>query len=94
MNSYRKTAVIVGVLFIIATTFFVLGQSIYSPFLGPADYMQQAIPERSTILAGMLIELIAVLSIALIPVFMFTVLKPYDETLASRMASAVPRFSP
>jgi len=35
MNSNRKTAIIVGVLFIIATGFLFIGEAFYKPILSP-----------------------------------------------------------
>ena len=82
MNSIRKTAIIVGVLFIIATTFFMIGQSIYGPTINSPDYLEIAYPSRMKVMVGMLIELIGDFAIILIPVFLFPVLKKRHEALA------------
>ena len=82
MDSYRKTAIIVGILFIIATTFFMIGQSIYEPTINSPDYLEITHPSRIKVMAGMLIELIGVCAIILIPVFLFPVLKKHHEALA------------
>ncbi len=79
---YRKNAVIVGVLFIIATAFLFIGESVYGPVLTAPDYLETAYPARITAIVGMLLEFACVLSIPLIPVFLFPVLKRHSETLA------------
>ena len=79
---YRKHAVIVGILFIIATAFLFIGESVYAPVLTTPNYLETAYPGRITAIVGMLLEFTCVLSIPLIPVFLFPVLKPHSETLA------------
>lgn len=82
MNMYRRTATIVGVLFIIATANFMIGQAIYAPILGSQDFLETAYPQRTIVLAGLLLEFTSVLAIPLIPAFLFPVLKQHDEALS------------
>jgi hypothetical protein len=42
MDSYRKTAIIVGVLFITATVAYSLGMLFLDPILGSSDYLTKA----------------------------------------------------
>jgi hypothetical protein len=79
---YRRNAIIAGILFIIATAFLFLGESVYGPVLTTPDYLNLAYPGRFTAIAGMLIEFTCVLAIPLIPVFLYPVLKKYSATLA------------
>jgi hypothetical protein len=72
---------IVGILFLIATLFFVVGQSVSSPILEAPGYLEAAYPGRSTLMAATLLEVMAVLAIPLIPVFLLPVLRPGHETL-------------
>ena len=81
-NTHRKTAIIVGVLFIIATVGFFIGQAIYDPILSASDYLDTAYPEKTIVIVGLLIELTSVLAIPLIPVFLFPILKKQNEALA------------
>jgi len=78
----RKTATIVGVLFVVATLFFIIGQSVYNPILGSPNYLDDAYPHRATVTAGILLELVGVLAIPLIPAFLFPVLRRHNEALA------------
>jgi hypothetical protein len=82
MDSYRKNAIIVGVLFIIATAFLFIGEAVYGPILDSPDYLTLAYPNRVTAVAGMLLEFACVIAIPLIPVFMYPVLKGHSEPLA------------
>ena len=82
MDSHRKTAIIVGVLFIIATAFLFIGEAVYSPILSSPDYMDSVYPNRIIVIIGMLLEFAIVLAMPLIAVFMFPVLKKHYEALA------------
>ena len=74
MNSYRKTAIIVGALFIIATAFLFIGEAFYKPILSSPDYLNIAYPNRITVIMGILLEFACVIAIPLIPVFLFPIL--------------------
>ena len=81
-NSYKKNAIAIGILFIIATAFLFVGGSFYGPVLDSPDYLQVAYPNRISAIIGMLIEFSCILAIPLIPVFAYPVLRKYSETLA------------
>lgn len=78
----RSTAIVVGVLFIIATAFLFVGEAFYEPILESGDVLENAYPERTVAISGLLIEFICVMAILLIPVFLFPVLKRQNEALA------------
>lgn len=82
VETYRMNAVIVGMLFIIATAFLFVGQAFYGPVLETTDYLETAYPNRITAAVGMLIEFSCVLAIPLIAVFAFPVLKKHSLVLA------------
>ena len=82
INTHRKTAIIVGVLFIIATVFLFIGEAFYKPILSSPDYLEIAYPNRTGVIIGVLLEFICVLAMPLIPVFLFPVLKKHNEALA------------
>ena len=81
-NANRKNAIIVGFLFIIATAFLFIGEAFYGPILNAPDFLETAYLNRFTATIGILVEFTCVLSIPLIPVFVFPVLKRYSEPLA------------
>jgi hypothetical protein len=78
----RSAAILIGVLFIIATAFLFVGGSFYGPVLDTPDYLQVAYPNRIPATIGMLIEFSCIIAIPLIPVFAFPVLRRHSETLA------------
>lgn len=82
MASTRKTASIVGILFIIGTVAGILSGVFTSPVLDNPDYLA-IIPENNTqIIVGALFVLIMGFSLAMIPVMMFPIFKKYNEALA------------
>jgi hypothetical protein len=78
----RMTARIVGVLFIIATVLYLIGGSIYGPSTGPSEYLENAYPDRTTVILGVLVEFFCVLAIPLIAMFLFPLLRRWHEPLA------------
>jgi len=82
MDTNRKTAIIVGALFIMALVLFLIGQALYEPILGSPDYLDNAYPNRAIVIIGILLEFISALAVVLIPVLLFPILKKYNEVLA------------
>lgn len=78
----RRTATIVGVLFVVATVLYLMGGAVYGPSLGSSDYLESAYPDRATVKLGVLLEFVCVLAIPLIGMFLFPVLKKWHEGLA------------
>jgi len=80
MNSNRKTAIIVGVLFIIASaapilTYLPLGFLIDKT----PDYLSNVSAKETQVMIGVLIELIWALAVLGIPVMLFPILKKQNE---------------
>ncbi len=90
MISPRKIATITGILFIIATFFLFIGEAFYKPILTADNYLEMAHPQRNTLILGVLLEFICVLAMPLIPVFLFPLLRKFNEPLA--LAYLVFRF--
>ncbi len=82
MNTSRKTAIIVGVLFIMALVLFLIGKAFYEPILSSPDYLDNTYPNRVIVIIGILLEFISALAVILIPVLLFPILKKYNEVLA------------
>jgi Domain of unknown function (DUF4386) len=74
--SYRKTAVLVGVLFLFATATFAAGSSFIT------SYFSEAGASASTLLTGVLLEAISAVAVAGIGVAMWPILKRYNVGLA------------
>jgi hypothetical protein len=81
MNSYRKTAIIVGVLFIIGTVAGVLaGPLIIGPAL--ADPLVNFAANQHQIIIGVLLTLVMGFSLSMVPVVLFPILNKHNEVLA------------
>jgi len=74
--SFRKTAVLVGVLFLLGTATFATGSSFIT------SYFSEAGGQASTLLAGVLIQAFGAITCAGIGVAMWPVLKRYNVGLA------------
>jgi hypothetical protein len=74
--SYRRTAVLVGVLFLLATATFAAGSSFITSYFAGAG------GQTSTLLAGVLLEAISAVAVAGIGVAMWPILKRYNVGLA------------
>lgn len=82
MNTHRKTAIIVGVLFILAIVTLFIGEAFYKPILDSPDYLDKAFPNEITVIIGILIEFIGYLGLVLIPVLLFPILIKHSESSA------------
>ena len=82
MNSIRKIAVIVGVLFIIAFVFDLLAMAISEPILNAPDYLNIVYQNKMQIIIGTLFEFFAACAIVLIPIMMLPILRQHSESLA------------
>lgn len=78
----RKTAIIVGVLYIVGTVAGILSLVFTGPILESPDYLTQVSTNPSKIVVGALFVLTMGLALAMIPVMMFPILKRYNEALA------------
>jgi Domain of unknown function (DUF4386) len=81
MDSDRQTAIIVGVLFILATAAS-LASTVLTASTTSSDYLTSAAANANQVKAGAILELVAAGSVALIPAFLFPVLRRYDERMA------------
>lgn len=82
MNSNSKTAIIVGILYIIGTVSGILSVVFASPVLNAPDYLLQVFANKSHIITGSLFVLLMGFALAMIPVMMFPILKKYHEAFA------------
>src|SRR5512136_925201 len=81
MNNYRKTAVIVGVLYIIGTVSGILSMASSGP-LREAAYLGSIAVNPNQITLAALFVLLMGLALALVPILLFPLLKKYNEVLA------------
>lgn len=76
MKSTRKTAIIVGLLFLISTLAFMIGSNLIQSFL--IDITQS----KSPLIPGVILEIICGIAIVGIGVLMFPILKLFNKRLA------------
>ncbi len=82
MNTNRKTAIIVGVLFIIGTVAGVLSVVFTGSILGDPDYLIKVSANETQIIIGTLLVLMMGLALAMVPVVIFPIFKKHNEILA------------
>jgi hypothetical protein len=82
VNSTRKTAIITGVLFIIATAASLVGNSFTAPILNAPDYLTGISANGNQIMLGALFSFIAAATSASIAISLYPILKRYNESLA------------
>ena len=81
MDSTRKTAIIVGVLFITALVSSMLSGN-FSGSINDPDYLTTVFANENKVLIGVLFQLILTASVVAIPIMMFPILKKQNESLA------------
>jgi hypothetical protein len=82
MNTHRKTAIIVGVLYIIGTVAGILSVVFTSSILNAPDYLMQVSANKNQVVTGALFVLLMGFALALIPALVFPILKKHNEALA------------
>ena len=82
MNSYRKNAIIVGVLFITATVANILSDVFLGPILDAPDYLIKVSANENQVIIGALFKLIMAVACAGIAIWLYPILKKHNEALA------------
>jgi len=82
MSTSRKTAVIVGVLFIIGTLAGVLSVVLTSSILNGPDFLAAVAANENQVIIAALLVLTMGLVLAMVPVVIFPILKQHNEVLA------------
>ncbi len=82
MNPNRKTAIIVGVLFITATVAYSLSVVLLDPILGGSDYLTAVSVNENLVIIGALLVLIDAIAVAGIAIVIYPILKKHNEALA------------
>jgi hypothetical protein len=82
MNTYRKTAVIVGILFIIGTVSGILAGVFTAPIRAGAMYPLNVDASETQWIIGTLLVLLMGLSLAMVPVLLYPIFRKHSEVLA------------
>ena len=82
MDTDRKTAITVGVLFIFASASAILGLVFYAPILNGPDYLTNGAENSTQVIVGALMELVLVVTAIGTAIGLFPILRPYGERIA------------
>jgi hypothetical protein len=81
-NTDRRSAKIIGILFIIASATAILGMLFYQPILNGPDYLTSGAAHANQVILGALMELTLVVAAIGTAIGLFPVLRPYGERIA------------
>lgn len=82
-NHPSKTiARIVGALFLIATTMYIVGSGIVEPITSAPDFLRQVFENQSLVVTGALMKFVTAAANVTIGILLFTILKAHSETIA------------
>ncbi len=81
-KTYRKAAIIIGILFITATAATIINQIIIDPILDSASYLTNIFEHENQFIVAMIFELINVIACAGIAILIFPILKKFNAALA------------
>jgi hypothetical protein len=82
MNTARKTAIIVGALFLISYSGLIIGGSFLEPVINAPDYLASVYPNKTQVVIGVLFEFANAAAVVGIAAMLFPILKQYGEGLA------------
>ncbi len=82
MSADRKTAIWIGVLYIIGTVALVLSLAVTGGVLAGSAYLAQVAGQPNQVVVGALLVLLAGFALAMVPVVFWPVGRRYNETLA------------
>jgi len=82
MNTYRRTAIVVGILYILGTVAGILSVVVILPIVGASDYLAEVAAKANQLTMGAWLILLMGLALAMVPVMLFPLFRKINETLA------------
>ena len=82
MNTSRKTAILVGALFIVGTLAGILSVVVTTPIFEASDLLAKVAANENQMVLGALLVLVMGFALAVVPVLMYPIAKRHNETLA------------
>jgi len=82
MNTYRKTAIIVGVLLIACTAATILSLTLSNPILDDPEYLSMVAEKEIQVIVGAILEFIWAATAMCIAIWLYPVLREHNEALA------------
>ena len=81
-RAYRKTAVVVGILYIIGTIAGILSAFFTGPIFNDSDFLIKVSANQTQVIIGALCVLMMGFSLAMVPVMLFPIFRKQNEALA------------
>lgn len=81
MNTNKKIAVVVGVLFLIALILNIIASGLMDPFLSVPDYLVNAFPHKSAVIIGNMLNFICAIAMIFIPIVLFPIANKINKNL-------------
>jgi hypothetical protein len=82
MNSNKRSARIVGLLFLAATAAYMFGNGLIESILTSPNYLLHVYPNKTQVTSGMLLELLNCAAVVGIAVMLYPILKKHNENIA------------
>ena len=82
MNTYRKNAIIAGILFLVCSAAALLSFPFFGPILEGKDYLSKLFGSENMVITGALIEFIQAAAATGIAIALYPILKKYNGALA------------
>lgn len=82
MNTYRKNAIMVGILFLVCSAASILSFPFFGPILEGKDYLSKLFDSENMVITGALIEFIQAAAAVGIVIGLYPILKKYNGALA------------
>jgi len=82
MTTERKTAIIIGALFLISTTSFLIGDQLIASVIGNAEYLKNSHPNKGQIALGAILQFVNNIALIGIGLMFLPILRKYNSNLA------------
>ncbi len=82
MSSYRKNAIVVGILFLVCSAAALLSFPFFGPILEGKDYLSKLFDSKNMVITGALIEFIQAATAAGIAIGLYSIFKKQNGALA------------
>ena len=81
INSNKRTARIVGALFLVATVTYMVGFGLLGSLLNGSDQLSQVYGRSLQLVSGVLLEFIDAVAVATIGIMLYPILRKYNEVI-------------
>lgn len=82
MNTYRGTAILIGILYIIGTVTSLINVILLEPILEESNYLTEIAENQNTVITAVILEIIMAIALLGISVLIFPILKQHENRIA------------